>query len=96
MCLGDHDPKIVKIMIVDDEPYNIMGMKIILQQFGYEKIDKIIDTAHNGAEAVKLVKKSYMEKIQRYGLIFMDLSMPIMDGYEATDQIRAFLKSKKM
>jgi len=42
-------------MIVDDEPYNVFGLTIILKQSGYPHIDKIIDSAHNGQEAVDLV-----------------------------------------
>ena len=37
-----------KILIVDDEPYNILGLTIILQQSGYPNISSIIDSAHNG------------------------------------------------
>lgn len=29
-----------------------------------------------------------------YGLIFMDCSMPVLDGYEATDRIRQYLRSR--
>ena len=35
-------------MIVDDEPYNVLGLTIILQQSGYPNIHSIIDSAHNG------------------------------------------------
>ena len=37
-----------RILIVDDEPYNILGLQIILQQSGYSKISQIIDSAING------------------------------------------------
>jgi len=75
-----------------------MGMKVMLQQYGFKDIIKIIDQAYNGQEALTLVKNSYFQTQENYnyGLIFMDLSMPIMDGYQASDKIRNFLKNKKM
>ena len=35
-------------MIVDDEPYNVLGLTIILKQSRYPNIQTIIDCAHNG------------------------------------------------
>jgi len=97
-----------RILIVDDEPYNLIGLTIMLQQatkfcFGhladsYEEIDiqqvimDLVDRANNGLEAVKLVKKAYYDGNHSYGLILMDCSMPIMDGYEASDTIRNYIK----
>jgi two-component system sensor histidine kinase/response regulator len=41
-----------------------------------------IEVAENGAEAVAKVKN------RRYDLIFMDVQMPVMDGFQATQEIR--------
>jgi CheY-like chemotaxis protein len=83
-----------KILIVDDEPYNILALKIMIKAVlppemkGH--IDEHIDEAPNGLAALRMVKES-----ENYRLIFMDCSMPIMDGFEATKEIRNYLKAKE-
>ena len=82
----------MRILIVDDEPYNLISLKIILEAADKRGImkDIIVDEAINGEKAYKKVKEGFTSQKYQYGLIFMDCSMPIMDGYEATDKIRKF------
>ena len=63
-------------MIVDDDPTNLFVLDQFLQGEGFETL-----TAVNGAEAVDI----YSSK--RPPIVLMDLSMPVMDGFEATQQI---------
>ena len=82
-------------MLVDDEPYNIMGLKIILIQTDYPAIPQIIDHAFIGQEALNKVKLAFNSGYC-YGLIFMDASMPVLDGYQATDAIREFMRNNNI
>lgn len=83
-----------RILIVDDEPYNILALQIILQKSGYPETKDLIDSANNGQEALQKVIDAFEKKEYSYGLILIDLSMPIMDGFQATKQIRDFIRMK--
>ena len=51
-----------RILLVDDEPYNILGLKIVLQQSGIKNLMQLVDTAYNGQQALDLVKNAYEKK----------------------------------
>ena len=69
------------ILLVEDNELNREIAVEILNEYGF-----LVDTAENGAEAVEKVKNSTSGK---YDLVLMDVQMPVMNGYEATKQIRA-------
>jgi PAS domain S-box-containing protein len=73
----------LKILVVEDIRLNQLLMKTLLDDFGFEH-----DIAGNGKIAI--------EKLQhkKYDLILMDLQMPEMNGFEATDHIRNKMKLK--
>ena len=70
-----------KILLVEDNEMNREIATEILEDVGF-----IIETAEDGTVAVEKIKNS---KPGDYDLILMDVQMPIMNGYEATRQIRA-------
>ena len=67
----------LSILLVEDNELNQTLMKISLKRNNYT-----VTIANNGLEGVELFK------IQRFDLILMDLMMPVMDGFEATKEIR--------
>ena len=69
------------ILLVEDNELNSEIAVEILNEYGF-----LVDTAKNGAEAVEKVKNSTPGN---YDLVLMDVQMPVMNGYEATRQIRA-------
>jgi CheY-like chemotaxis protein len=62
--------------VVEDIPLNQLLMKTLLDDFGFER-----DIAENGKIAVEKCSNSY-------DVILMDLQMPEMNGFEATEYIR--------
>jgi CheY-like chemotaxis protein len=72
------DVKLIgQVLIVEDNLTNQLIASELLKSTGL-----VIHKASNGQEAIELVKKNV------YQLILMDLHMPVMDGFEATRQIR--------
>ena len=69
------------ILLVEDNELNREIAVEILNEYGF-----LVDTAENGAEAVEKVKNSEPGNCD---LVLMDVQMPVMNGYEATKQIRA-------
>jgi len=74
---GAVDMSSVRILVVDDHPINQLVTRHYLEHAG-----ATCDVVDNGAAAVQAVENGH------YDLIFMDCSMPVMDGYTATAKIR--------
>ena len=70
-----------KILLVEDNEMNREIAQEILEEDGFE-----VDTAEDGSIAVEKMKAAVPGQ---YDMILMDVQMPIMDGHEATRQIRA-------
>jgi DNA-binding NarL/FixJ family response regulator len=69
---------VIRLLLVEDHPVVRVGLERLLAN---EQDIEIVGTAENGADAVELAEKV------RPDVVLMDLSMPVMDGVEATRRI---------
>ena len=77
----DMKTKDTKILVVEDMELNQLLMKTLLDDFGFE-----CEIAANGKIAIEKLQKN------SYDIILMDLQMPEMNGFEATEHIRKKMK----
>lgn len=73
-----------RALIAEDNPVNRKVTSAMLERLGFH-----VDTACNGREALDLIGDNH----EGYDVILMDCEMPVMDGYEATRQIRDWEES---
>jgi PAS domain S-box-containing protein len=71
----------IKVLVAEDMPLNQLLIKTLLDEFGFE-----VDIVANGKLAVDKLKTNV------YDIVLMDLQMPEMNGFEATEYIRNNLK----
>jgi PAS domain S-box-containing protein len=76
---GLRDPAApLRVLVVDDTATNRQILQVFLRKLGFE-----VETRDDGAQAVARFAEAH------YDLVLMDVMMPVMDGYEATRQIKA-------
>jgi signal transduction histidine kinase/CheY-like chemotaxis protein/HPt (histidine-containing phosphotransfer) domain-containing protein len=66
-----------KVLVVEDNPQSLRLLEVILEKYGVE-----VKTASNGREALEAVQG------ERFDLVFMDMQMAVMNGYETVRAIR--------
>ncbi len=84
--LSENKKHAASILLVEDNPVNQKMTNLMLTKAGYN-----INIASDGQEAVH----KYTSDPDAYDLIFMDINMPKMDGFEATKIIRSYEKENK-
>jgi len=76
-----HGLRVMRMLLAEDTPSNRQLVRLFLKE---EQVE--LDEAVNGREACEMACKG------KYDLVLMDIAMPLVDGYEATAQIRAWEK----
>lgn len=79
--------KMQRLLIVDDDPNNIFALKSVLLSRNFK-----VTTVQNGFEALRLLEQNE-GNIQ---IVLMDMMMPVMDGYAATQAIRRLPQGDKL
>ncbi|HEU4789367.1 MAG TPA: PAS domain S-box protein [Flavobacterium sp.] len=76
----NNEIKGIRVLVVEDMALNQLLMKTVLDDFGFKR-----DIAENGKIAIEKLKTN------QYDIVLMDLQMPEMNGFEATEYIRETL-----
>ena len=76
------------MLLVDDNHMNLLALELMLKTFHGLECDKVYD----GLEAISKVRAGRARQCcGGYVLVFMDINMPILDGYSASLEIRKFV-----
>ncbi|KAL8860062.1 MAG: hypothetical protein Q9178_003611 [Gyalolechia marmorata] len=75
-----------RLLLVDDNKINLRLLETFMRKRGYELVDSAMDG--------RLALEAAQRHTEGYDIIFMDLSMPVMNGFESTRAIRDFERTR--
>jgi CheY-like chemotaxis protein len=81
----DENIRTVRVLIADDNQMNSKLAEMAMTRKGHT-----VTSVVNGKEALETYIESLKENENTFEIIFMDIRMPVMDGIEATEQIRIY------
>ncbi|WP_298478117.1 response regulator [uncultured Maribacter sp.] len=81
--------KIKTTCIIDDDPIFIFGTKILLKNNNFSEF---VLVSNNGKEAISDLQEYVKKTLKLPEIIFLDLNMPVMDGWEFLDSFDSFFK----
>ena len=84
-----NDIKGASILLTEDNQINQQVASELLESFGMR-----VEVANNGEEAVNMFKDENYNN--NFDLVLMDIQMPVMDGYEATENLRKLDAAKNI
>jgi len=83
------------ILVVDDDTFNVMALESLLKLLNFT-----CDSVYNGCDAIEKVAKRQHKicgiNCKQYKLIFMDCSMPVLNGLDTTKKIKLKIKLKEL
>ena len=81
-----------KILCVDDDPITLMILKMTMKKCDFTSI---VETVADGTEAVRYYEGLLQNpSIEAPELIFLDLNMPVMDGWQFLDQFTKLIPKR--
>ena len=89
--VGPRDSPINRVLIVDDEIFNIVVIENFCRSLGIAT-----EKAFNGQEALEKLRACSKDGLGPIKLVFMDINMPIMDGYHASASIKEMISQKEI
>lgn len=82
----------ISILVVDDDQiYRYMANKMLMST----GLAEVITFCKNGAEAWNFLQEKKMRKEPLPDIIFLDINMPVMNGWELLKKITPFIKNAK-